>query len=96
MKNNEKHLAVVLLSLFILGCSSIRARTDTPPTDWTVYPGVRKDLKEMGEMISGQREEPIWVKSLVTAILIVDLPASAVLDTLATPYDLYRLYAPEP
>ncbi len=95
MKTNKRYTAVVLLSIFILGCSSIRARTDTPAADWTVYPGVQQDAREIGEILGSQREEPVWIKGLVTAILIVDLPFSAVFDTLAAPYDLYRLSTPE-
>lgn len=90
-----KRYAIVFVSIFIFGCSSIRARNDTAAEDWTVYPGVQQDVKEMGEILSSQRKEPVWVKGLVTTILIADLPFSAVFDTLAAPYDLYRIYTPE-
>jgi uncharacterized protein YceK len=93
--NSGKYIAVVLSSLFVLGCSSIRARTDTAAADWTIYPGVQKDVKEIGEILSSQRKEPLWVKGLVTTILIADLPFTVVFDTLASPYDLYRLYTPQ-
>lgn len=91
----KRYIAVVLLGIFISACSSIRARTATPSADWTVYPGVQQDVREMGEILSSQRDEPVWIKGLVTAILMVDLPFSAVFDTFATPYDLYRIYTPE-
>jgi uncharacterized protein YceK len=96
MKTNiEKCIAVVLLSLFTVGCSSIRARTDIPNAHWTVYPGVRQDVKELGEIFSSQRRGSVWIKGLVTTILVVDLPFSAVFDTLAIPYDLYHMETPE-
>ena len=82
---------VVFISFFMIGCSSIRARTETPDKEWTVYPGIQQDLKKTGELFSGERSEPDWVKGLITAILIFDLPFSAVFDTLAAPYDLYRI-----
>ncbi|GAB6067336.1 hypothetical protein JCM13664_06540 [Methylothermus subterraneus] len=95
MKTTLGECAVVLLSILLFGCSSIRARTDTSLTDWTVYPGVRQDVKDMAQILGGRRPEPFWVKGLATGILIVDLPASAVFDTLAMPYDLYQIYLPK-
>ncbi len=95
MQTNKKYLAMVLLSIFILGCSSIRARTAMPAADWTVYPGVQQDVREISEILGSRREEPVWIKGLVTAILIVDLPFSAVFDTFAAPYDLYRISTPQ-
>jgi uncharacterized protein YceK len=96
MKSNIGIWAVVVLMSFLMfGCSSIRARTETPDKDWTVYPGIQQDVKETGELFSGERSEPDWVKGLITAILIADLPFSAVFDTVVVPYDLYRIYIPK-
>lgn len=96
MKTNQYiSIVIVLSSLFLLGCSSIRARDATPASEWTVYPGVQQDIKEMGEIVTGQREEPLWIQALVTTILIADLPVSTVFDTLVVPYDLYRIFTPE-
>ena len=83
---------IVLISFLMSGCSSIRARTGTPDKEWTVYPGIQQDLKESDELFSGKRPEPDWVKGVIAAILIADLPFSAVFDTVAAPYDLYRVY----
>ena len=88
-------VVVVLMSFLMSGCSSIRARTETPDKDWTVYPGIQQDVKETSELFSGERSEPDWVKGLITAILIADLPFSAVFDTVVAPYDLYRIYIPK-
>ncbi len=88
--NLGKFFAIGLVS-FVLGCSSIRARNATSPAEWPVYPGVQQDVKDMSELL--RRKEPFWVKGLATGILLADLPCSAVFDTLAAPYDLYRLYA---
>lgn len=93
--NSGKYIAVILSSLFVLGCSSIRARTDTAAADWMIYPGVQKDVKEMGEILRSQRKEPLWVKGLATTILIADLPLTVVFDTLALPYDWYRISTPQ-
>ena len=83
---------IVLISFLMAGCSSIRARTGTPDKEWTVYPGIQQDLKESEELFSGKRPEQDWVKGVIAAILIADLPFSAVFDTAVMPYDLYRIY----
>jgi uncharacterized protein YceK len=95
MKSNiGKWAAVVLMSFLMAGCSSIRARTEILDKKWSVYPGIQQDVKETDELFSGERSEPDWVKGLIATILIVDLPFSAIFDTLVMPYDLYRIYAP--
>jgi uncharacterized protein YceK len=86
---------VVLMSFFMLGCSSIRARTETPEKEWTVYPGIKQDVNETGELFSSERSEAGWIKGLIAAMLIADLPFSAVFDTVVAPYDLYRIYTPK-
>jgi uncharacterized protein YceK len=91
MKLNLGNFLAIGLVSFLLGCSSIRARHTTSPAEWTVYPGVRRDVQDMAELL--RRQEPLWVKGLATGILLVDLPCSAVFDTLVAPYDWYRLYA---
>ncbi|HEY8037599.1 MAG TPA: YceK/YidQ family lipoprotein [Methylobacter sp.] len=79
----------------MLSCSSIRARTEASDKEWTVYPGIQQDIKDTGRLFSGKSSDPGWVKGLITTILIVDLPLSVVFDTVAAPYDLYRIYAPK-
>jgi uncharacterized protein YceK len=86
---------VVLMSYLMVGCSSIRARTAPTDMEWTVYPGIQQDVKETGELLSGKRPEPDWIKGIITTTLIFDLPFSAVFDTLVVPYDLYRIYNPK-
>jgi uncharacterized protein YceK len=86
---------VVFMSFLMLGCSSIRARTETNDKEWTVYPGIQQDIKETGKLFSGERLEPDWKKGLIATILIFDLPFSAVFDTVVVPYDLYRIYTPK-
>ena len=83
---------IVLISFLMAGCSSIRARTGTPAQEWTVYPGIKRDLNETDELLSAKRPEPDWVKGVIAAILIADLPFSALFDTAVMPYDLYRIY----
>jgi len=87
-------IVVVFMSYLMLGCSSIRARTETSDKEWTVYPGIQQDIKDTGGLFSGKSSDPGWVKGLVTTILIIDLPFSVVFDTVVAPYDLYRIYAP--
>ena len=86
---------VVFMSFLMFGCSSIRARTETPDKEWTAYPGIHLDVKETGELFGGKRSEPDWIKGLIATTLIVDLPFSAVFDTIVVPYDLYRVYTPK-
>ena len=93
--NAGKWCVIFLLSALSSSCSSIRARTETLDKEWTVYPGVQRDVKEMDEIFSGERQKPGWINGMVASILIIDLPFSAVFDTVATPYDLYRIYAPK-
>ena len=96
MKYNIGRWSVVVFTSFLMiGCSSIRARTETPDKEWTVYPGIQQDVKETSELFGGERSEPDWVKGLIAAILIADLPFSAVFDTFVAPYDLYRIYTPK-
>lgn len=96
MKSNIGIWAVVILMSFLMfGCSSIRARTETSDKEWTVYPGIKLDVKETGEQFSGESSESDWIKGLIAAILIADLPFSAIFDTVVAPYDLYRIYTPE-
>jgi uncharacterized protein YceK len=101
--NFGRRTAVVLLSLLMLGCSSIRARYDILEEnhEWMVYPGVRRDVNDMGRLVRGQPLqpdegglEPGWVKGIVAFILTFDLPFSTVFDTVVAPYDLYRIYNP--
>ncbi len=88
-------VVVVFMSFLILGCSSIRARTETSDKEWTVYPGIQQDVKDTSELFSGKSSNPGWIKGLMATILIADLPFSAVFDTVVVPYDLYRIYAPK-
>lgn len=96
MKSDIGRLAVVvLISVLMLGCSSIRARTENPDKKWTVYPGVQLDVKDTSELFKGKSSDPAWIKGVMTTIFIVDLPFSAVFDTVVAPYDLYRVYTPK-
>jgi uncharacterized protein YceK len=99
-----KRAAVILLSMLMLGCSSIRARYGIldEKNAWKMYPGVMQDVKEMGSIVRGQplkngegSAEPGWIKGVVAAILVLDLPFSTVFDTVVVPYDLYRISNPE-
>ena len=85
----------VLVSFLMLGCSSIRARTDTPDKEWTVYPGVQQDVKDTGKLFSDKSSDPDWIKGVVATILVFDLPFSAIFDTVVMPYDLYRIHTPK-
>ena len=104
MKSNVGRWAlVVFLTIFTMGCSSIRARTDLRrDNEWTIYPGVREDVKEMGRLVRGEPPrsdeagpESGWLMGMTGVILVFDFPFSAVLDTVASPYDLYRIFNPQ-
>lgn len=88
-------VVVVFISFLMLGCSSIRARTEISDKEWTVYPGIQQDVKDTGGLFSSKNSDPGWVKGLMATILIADLPFSAVFDTVVMPYDLYLIYAPK-
>lgn len=86
---------VVLMSFLMLGCSSIRARTETPDKEWKVYPGIRQDVKDTGALFSAKSPDSDWIKGFKAFIFTIDLPFSAVFDTLVAPYDLYRIHNPK-
>ena len=91
----ERWAVVVFMSFLMFGCSSIRARTENPDKEWTVDPGIQQDVKDTGELFSGKSSKPDWIKGVMATIYIVDLPFSAVFDTVIVPYDLYRIYTPK-
>jgi uncharacterized protein YceK len=102
--NTGRWAAVILLSTLMLGCSSIRARTDIAEqtNKWRIYPGVRQDVNDLGRLVKGQPVradeegvQPGWINGIVGFILAIDLPFSTVFDTIVAPYDLYRIYNPE-
>jgi uncharacterized protein YceK len=88
-------ITVVFISFLMLGCSSIRARTEFPVKEWTVYPGIQQDIKDTDRVLSGKNPDPAWAKGMATTLLILDLPFSVVFDTVVMPYDLYRIYVPK-
>jgi uncharacterized protein YceK len=88
-------MTVVFISCHILACSSIRARTETLDENWTVYPGIQRDVKDVRGVFCGKSSDPVWAKGMITTLLIIDLPFSAVFDTVVMPYDLYRIYVPK-
>lgn len=77
---------VVLLSLQGSGCSSLRARSEILGESWTLYPGVQQDLVDIDNLYSGK----LQANAVVLPILYIDLPFSAIFDTVVLPYDLYR------
>lgn len=89
-------IALTLLSVLASGCSSIRARTDVLPRQgWTVYPGPQQGVKDIDDAFNGRLRSPGWVQALLLPVFVVDLPIGAIFDTLALPYDLYRMNNPE-
>lgn len=93
--NVGKWITMVLFSLLVTGCSSIRARTETLESEWRIYPGVRQDVQEMSEIFRGERLQSAWLNALVTFMLAVDLPFSSLFDTFALPYDLSQISNPK-
>lgn len=89
-----KWAVIVLVIALAAGCSSIRARTEILENEWAVYPGVRQDAKEIGEIFGGERSASAWLNGLVASVLIFDLPFSAVFDTFVLPYDWHRVRNP--
>ena len=87
-----KWVMIFLMSFLMLSCSSIRARTETSDNKWKVYPGVRQDVKDFGGLFSDKSSDPDWIKGVMATIYTVDLPFSAVFDTVVVPYDLYRIH----
>ena len=87
-----KWAVVVLMSFLMLSCSSIRARSEASNKQWTVYPGIQQDVKDIGGLFSGKSSDPDWIKGVMATIYTVDLPFSAVFDTVVVPYDLYRMH----
>ncbi|GAB6048608.1 hypothetical protein JCM19379_24380 [Methyloparacoccus murrellii] len=83
--------ALALLALLEDGCSSVRSRTELEPQDWMVYPGVRRDISDLGAAFEGKLKGPSWTPAMVVPILVADLPFSTALDTVALPYDIYQV-----
>lgn len=86
-----KPVALALIATIFTGCSSVRSRTEMPPDDWTVYPGLRRDFSDMGDAFEGKIKGPDWSPAVVIPILIGDIPFSTVVDSAALPYDIYRV-----
>ena len=84
---------ILFLSFLMLGCSSIRARTEPSYSKITVYPGVRLDVKETEKLFSSESSDPDWLKGVATIIYTVDMPFSSLFDTVIAPYDLYKINA---
>lgn len=96
MKNNiGLWAAVALLSILVSGCTSIRTRNEMLRENWDIYPGVQRDVTEIGDAFSGKLGKPGWINAVIAPILLIDLPLSATFDTIALPYDLYRVYYPD-
>lgn len=97
MKNSTGLLVVAALSsILVSGCTSIRTRDEMlREKNWDIYPGVQRDVMEIGDAFSGNLRQPGWVNAIVAPILLVDLPISAVFDTVVLPYDLYRVSDPK-
>lgn len=83
-------IILALMAQLGTGCTSIRARTELPATDWTLYPGVKRDVSDLGDAFTGQLKGPAWIPVVVVPMLVADFPFSAVMDTCALPYDAYR------
>ncbi len=83
--------ALALLTLMHSGCTSIRARTELPDNDWKVYPGMRRGVADLDNAFTGKLKGQTWSPAVVVPILVADMPLSATLDTVALPYDIYRV-----
>lgn len=91
---NQRQLLMTVLVLTALlgaGCTSIRTRTELRAADWSLYPGIMRDASDLGDAFEGKLKGPSWTPVVVVPILIIDLPFSALLDTVALPYDIYRV-----
>ena len=92
LDRSQLHLAALALIAGVMtGCTSVRARTEMPPDDWKVYPGVRRDVTDLADTFDGKLKGPAWTSAMVVPILLGDMPFSTVVDTGALPYDLYRI-----
>lgn len=78
------HIITLLLSLSLAsltGCASIEAHTDG--RDKHVYPGVRSTVRQLKEAKSQW-----WDSTCVRVMMVIDLPLSAIFDTLCLPCDI--------
>lgn len=95
MKDNIPRWIIVALSVTLAsGCTSIRTRADLLRDDWQLYPGLRQGVADFGSALSGDLRKPAWLNGVLAPLLLADLPVSAALDTLALPYDIYRVCYP--
>ena len=84
--------AIPLFFLFT-GCASIDSRSKeygyyiSPG----IYPGVRTDVKQIGDIAKGRADPFIQSAAfIVMPVSLLDVPFSFVLDTLLLPYDISK------
>ncbi len=76
--------------VFFVGCATIgaRATTKNPPP----FAGLKADFYTFRELLSNKEEvEPLWYwlgLPLISSIILVDVPVSAIFDVLCLPADL--------
>ena len=94
LRKSSLLLTLILTVLFMMntGCSSIRARNDQREDQWTVYPGIKRDVADLGDAFGGKIKGDSWSPAVVVPILLADMPCSTAMDTVALPYDLFRMH----
>lgn len=83
-------ITVVLSIVLLSGCGTIGARAmNQNPLP---FAGLRADVSTFGELLRNEESvEPVWYwlgLPLISAIILVDVPVSAVFDVLCLPADL--------
>ena len=91
--DSRKWILIVFLSFLMLGCSSLRVRSEASYSKLTIYPGVKLDVSETEKLFSSESSDPDWLKGVATIIYTVDMPFSSLFDTVIAPYDLYKINA---
>ena len=72
----QKLLSIILLAFIMSGCVSVFERSSNNGRYTYAYTGVRSDLDELSNK-----------DSLISPLIIIDLPFSFVLDTVLLPVD---------
>ena len=79
-------LACCVLSTFCTGCASIWCHVDRDLDNARVYPGATQDAR----LLAHPNEITQMPKGIAYPFIVVDLPASAAVDTVLLPFDLFR------
>ena len=82
-------ILIVLLMPFVAGCASCMSRVYSPGSRVRYYQGVDNDVRCISGSFDPERELSLSRRVGLSCISLIDMPFSAVLDTILLPYDMW-------